>query len=85
MCTFTVHIMDIFFTFTVLKKFVEKFKINNRTVQNKHTVEKFRPEKIIAQYLIRIVKRENLDDKNYRTCPVIRYLRVCNLYISMCI
>ena len=63
MCTLSVHIMDIFFTFTVLKKFVEKFKINNRTVQNKHTVEKFGPEKIIAQYLIRIVKRENLDDK----------------------
>ena len=47
-----------------LKKFVKKmFRINNRIVQNKRTEEKFDPEKIIVQYLIRIVQGENLDKK----------------------
>ena len=39
------------------------FRINNRIVQNKRTEEKFAPEKIIVQYLIRIVQGENLDKK----------------------
>ena len=60
-----------------LKKFVKKiFKINNRIVQNKRTEEKFAPEEIIVQYLIRIVQGGNLDKKNNRTCTIIRYLRV---------
>ena len=47
-----------------LKKFVKKmFRINNRIVQNKRTEEKFDPEKIIVQYLIRIVQGENLAKK----------------------
>ena len=32
-----------FLSFTVLKKFGEIFKLNNRTVQNKRTVDKFGP------------------------------------------
>ena len=36
------------------------FNINNCTVQNKRTVKKFGPEKIIVQYLIRILQSGNL-------------------------
>ena len=43
------------------------FKINNRRVKNKLTVEKFGPEKIIVQYLIRIVHRGNLVGKKKKT------------------
>ena len=39
------------------------FKINNSIMQKKFTGEKFGPEKIIAQYLIRIVQRLNLAGK----------------------
>ena len=39
------------------------FKVNNRKGQNKRTVEKFDPEKIIVEYLIRIVHRRNLAEK----------------------
>ena len=47
----------------LLKKFGKMFKINNRTVQNKRTGKKFGPEKIIVQYLIRIMRRGNLPEK----------------------
>ena len=48
------------------------FKINNRTVQNKRTRREFSPEKIIAQYLIRIIQREIFAKKTSRTCTIIR-------------
>ena len=49
------------------------FKIYNRTVQNKHTVEKFGPVKITVQHLTRIVQRGNLAKKNNRIYKIIRY------------
>ena len=49
------------------------FKIYNRTMQNKHTVEKFGPVKITVQYLTRIVQRGNLAKKNNRIRTIIRY------------
>ena len=52
------------------------FKINNRTVQNKRTGEKFGPDKIIAQYIIRIVQRVNIAEKSNRTCTIIQYPRI---------
>ena len=52
------------------------FKINHLTVQNKCTVEKFGPEKIIAQYLIKDRTGGKLGRKNYFTCTIIRYPRV---------
>ena len=51
-------------------------KIDTHTVQRKHTGEKFGSEKIIVQYLIRIVQRGNLAKKNNRTCTIIRYPKV---------
>ena len=48
------------FFFIFIKKVKKKmFRINNRTVQNKRTEEKFGPVKIIILYLIRIVQRGN--------------------------
>ena len=55
--------MDFFFTF--IDKVKKIFKINNRTEQNKRTGEKFGSEKIIVQYLIRIVQRRNLPEKKF--------------------
>ena len=49
------------------------FKIYNRTVQNKHTVEKFGPVKITVQHLTRIVQRGNLAKKKNRIYTIIRY------------
>ena len=51
-------------------------KIDTHTVQRKHTGEKFGSEKIIVQYLIRIVQRGNLAKKNNRTFTIIRYPKV---------
>ena len=51
------------FFFTFIKKVGKMFKINNRTVQDKCTGEKFGPEKITVQYLISIVHRGNLAEK----------------------
>ena len=54
--------MDFFFQF--YWKISEKmFEINNRTVQNKRREEKFGPEQIIVQYLLRIVQRGNLAER----------------------
>ena len=39
------------------------FEINNRTVQNERTRGKFGSEKIIVQYLIRILQTRNLVEK----------------------
>ena len=52
------------------------FKINNRTEQNKRTGEKFGQQKMIVQYLLKIVQRGNLAEKKNRTCTIIRYARV---------
>ena len=51
-------------------------KIDTHTVQRKHTGEKFGSEKIIVQYLIRIVQRGNLAKKKNRTGTIIRYPKV---------
>ena len=51
-------------------------KINNHSVQNKRTGEKFAPEKSIGQCLIRIAQGGNLPGKNNRTCTIIQYPRV---------
>ena len=60
------------------------FKINNRRVKNKLTVEKFGPEKIIVQYLIRIVHRGNLVGKkkkpNSPFCITLRMSRRVQAY-----
>lgn len=69
------YIMDFFFIF-IKKVKKEMFKINNRTVQNKRTGEKFGPVKIIVLYLIRIVHSGNWAKKNDRICAIIRYRRV---------
>ena len=42
-------------------------------MQKKFTGEKFGPEKIIAQYLIRIVQRLNLAGKKNLTCTIINF------------
>ena len=52
------------------------FKINNRSVQNKRTGKKFGPVKIIVLYLIRIMRRGNLPEKNNRVCTIIQHPRV---------
>ena len=53
-------------------------------MQNKHTEEKLGPEKIILQYLIRIIQKGSLDKKNNRTCTIIPYPRVyINLHLTV--
>ena len=70
----SLYIMNFFHVYWKSSK--KMFKIYNRKVQNKRTGEKFGSEKIIAQYVIRIVQRGNLAEQNNRTCTIIRYPRV---------
>ena len=65
-----------FFFHFYCKSSKKMFKISNCTVQNKCTGEKFGPENIIIQYLIRIIQRGNLAKNNNCTCTIIWYPRV---------
>ena len=64
------------------------FKIYNRTVQNKLTGEKFGSEKIIAQYVIRIVQRGNLAEqfgtREYMLLNIKKYhfIHFCCLFLK---
>ena len=61
------------------------FKINSCTVKNKRTGEKFNPEKIIAQYLIRIVQSGNLAKIIIIIHPqFILYPKVLNCWYALC-